>query len=122
MKRMDELPAEIRCPGMDLRGEAQRLMGLGQLDEAVKCLFGHQLLLLDRRGMLQLSSGKTNGKYVTETRRARSEAAKLLGNTVAAFEASYFGRHTPTAESFRQLWSDNERLESIEVESMGSAK
>ncbi len=113
MKRIEELPAELRRTDVDLRTEAERLMNLGYLDEAIKCLFGHQLLLLDRRGFLRLSRGKTNGRYVMETRRESAESASLLRATVDAFEASYFGRHTPTAEAFRHLWQGNERLEAL---------
>ncbi len=45
--RIKELPAELRRDNMDLKSEALRLMNAGDLDEAVKCLFGYQLLLLD---------------------------------------------------------------------------
>jgi hypothetical protein len=113
MRRMKELPAELRRTDVDLRTEAERLMKLGELDEAIKCLFGHQLLLLDRRGALRLARGKTNGRYVSETRRELPEAAGLLRETVAVFEASYFGRHSPTVETFRSLWMDNEQLERL---------
>jgi hypothetical protein len=113
MRRIKELPAELRRTDVDLRTEAERLMKLGELDEAIKCLFGHQLLLLDRRGALRLARGKTNGRYVSETRRELPEAAGLLRETVAAFEASYFGRHSPTVETFRSLWMGNEQLEQL---------
>jgi len=115
MKRIQELPLELRRTDVDLRTEAERLMNLGQLDEAINCLFGHQLITLDRRGFLRLSRGKTNGRYVTETKRDSPEAALLLKSTVLAFEASYFGRHTPAMELFRQLWQANSRLEALTV-------
>ncbi|MGV3484304.1 MAG: DUF4129 domain-containing protein [Planctomycetaceae bacterium] len=111
LRRIDELPAELRRTDVDLRTEAERLMNLGALDEAIKCLFGHQLLVLDRRRFLRLSRGKTNGRYVMETKRRSSEAAALLRSSADAFEASYFGRHTPTRQAFERLWQDNERLE-----------
>jgi hypothetical protein len=116
MKRIQELPLELRRTDVDLRTEAERLMNLGQLDEAIKCLFGHQLITLDRRGFLRLSRGKTNGRYVAETRKDSIEAASLLKATVMAFEASYFGRHTPAMDLFRQLWQGNSRLESLVVQ------
>lgn len=113
IQRMEQLPAELRRTDVDLRSEAERLMNLGKLDEAIKCLFGHQLLMLDRHGFLRLSRGKTNGRYVVETRKKKPEAAVLLNATVSDFEASYFGRHTPTLIGFRDLWEGNQRLESL---------
>lgn len=113
INRIKELPAELRRTDVDLRTEAARLMELGDYDEAVKCLFGHQLLLLDRHGTIRLSRGKTNGRYVVETRRSMPEAAKLLQSTVHVFEASYFGRHTPTRDAFENLWQGNQELESL---------
>ncbi len=112
-KRVEHLPAELRGSGINLRAEAERLMQQGDYDEAIKCLFGHQLLLLDRVGKLRLSRGKTNNRYVNETRRQSADAASLLRSTVSAFEASYFGRHTPSTETFAILWADNLRLESL---------
>jgi len=113
LKKMQELPAELRRSDVDLRSEAERLMNQGNYDEAIKCLFGHQLLLLDQCGFLRLTRGKTNGRYLSETRKSKSDAAILLQATVATFEASYFGRHTPTAPVFQSLWIGNQRLESV---------
>ena len=115
LQRIRELPLELRRTDVDLRTEAERLMNLGQFDEAIKCLFGHQLLILDRHGYVRLSRGKTNGRYVAETRKDSPPAASLLRATVMAFEASYFGRHTPTVDLFRQLWQGNEQLEGLTV-------
>jgi len=113
IQRMEQLPAELRRTDVDLRTEAERLMNLGKLDEAIKCLFGHQLLMLDRCGFLRLARGKTNGRYVVEAHKKKPEAAFLLNATVSDFEASYFGRHTPTLVGFRELWAGNQRLESL---------
>ena len=88
-------------------------MKLGAYDAAILCLFGHQLLLLDRRGILRLSRGKTNSRYVAESKRESPETATLLRATADAFEASYFGRHTPTPEAFANLWQANEQLEKL---------
>lgn len=113
LTRIQELPAELRRTNVDLRAEAERLMNTGNLDDAIKCLFGHQLLVLDRCGFLRLSRGKTNGRYVGETKTSKPEAGFLLSSTAAAFEASYFGRHTPTTSAFHDLWESNVRLESL---------
>jgi hypothetical protein len=121
LKRMEELPAGLRQMGHDLRSEAEKWMTAGQFDEAIKCLFGHQLLILDRGGLIRLSRGKTNGRYVSETKATNANAADLLRTTVAAFEASYFGRRPPTAASFSDLWAANQRLESMSIPTPGSS-
>ena len=94
-----------------LRSEAERLMNEGEYDQAIILLFGHQLLLLDRVGMLRLNRGKTNRKYVRETRALDPESADRLQGTVTAFERSYFGRHLITAREFADLWQANAELE-----------
>ncbi len=91
IERMKHLPAELRRTDVNLRSEAERLMNQGEYDQAIILLFGHQLLLLDRVSMLRLNRGKTNRKYVRETRAADPDTAKRLQATVTAFERSYFG-------------------------------
>jgi len=110
-RRLEQLPAELRVETLDPRNEAQRLMRLGRFDEAIAALFAHQLILLDRCGWLRLSRGKTNQRYVGETRVHSTTGEQLLAQTVTAFEASYFGKLTPTAERFAGLWADNAKLE-----------
>lgn len=110
-RRMEQLPAELRVESLDPRSETERLMRLGRLDEAIAALFAHQLILLDRCGWLRLSRGKTNQRYVGETRLHSATGEQLLAQTVTVFEASYFGKLTPTAERFARLWADNAKLE-----------
>lgn len=111
-QRIEQLPAELgRSTALDWRSEAERLMREGHLERAVVYLFGHQLLLLDRAGILRLSRGKTNGRYVREARREDAPAAEHLQATVTLFERSYFGRHGITGEEFAALWQRNEQLE-----------
>lgn len=119
--RMKELPAELRRENMDLKSEAVRLIECGDLDEAVKCLFGYQLLLLDRQGFLRLSRGKTNNRYVNEVRSRSAEAMELLRSTVDAFEASYFGKHSPSSTLCQRLLESNRMLESIATAQEGVA-
>ena len=111
IERMKHLPAELRRTDVNLRSEAERLMREGQYDQAIILLFGHQLLLLDRFGMLRLNRGKTNRKYVRETRATDNDAAARLQDTVSAFERSYFGRHSIGQREFVELWHANEELE-----------
>lgn len=111
IERMKHLPAELRRTDVNLRSEAERLMKAGQFDQAIILLFGHQLLLLDHAGLLRLSRGKTNGRYVRETRGADRDCGDWLRLTATNFEKSYFGRHEITAEEFTALWRFNELLE-----------
>ncbi len=111
VERMKQLPAELRRTGIDLREEALRLMEQSEFEQAVILLFGHQLLLLDRAGLLRLSRGKTNGRYVRETRAIDPALARRLDTTVTSFERSYFGRHSIDADEFARLWENNVGLE-----------
>ena len=111
IERMKHLPAELRRTDVNLRSEAERLMNEGQFDQAIILLFGHQLLLLDHAGLLRLSRGKTNGRYVRETRGADRASADRLRMTATAFERSYFGRHAISGQEFKALWHSNELLE-----------
>ena len=113
LERFSRLPSELRGDAKDLRSEVERLMALGRFDQAIVALFGHQLLLLDRGRMLRLARGKTNRRYLHESRSQSPAAYEILGRTVTAFEACYFGEHPPTLEAFAALWEDNLRLESM---------
>jgi len=121
LERMKHLPAELRRTDVNLRSEAHRLMQSGNYDQAIILLFGHQLLLLDRFGMLRLNRGKTNRKYVRETRSSDPTAAKSLQTTVTAFERSYFGRHTISQREFANIWQANQQLEKGIEQKQGEA-
>lgn len=111
LERMKHLPAELRRTDVNLRSEAERLMNEGKFDQAIILLFAHQLLLLDRAGMLRLNRGKTNGKYYRETRAVDRGTADRLRATINAFERSYFGRHEIDRDEFGELWASNAQLE-----------
>lgn len=111
LERMKHLPPELRRTDVNLRSECERLMNENRFDQAIILLLGHQLLLLDQNGLLRLSRGKTNGRYVRETRGHDSSCGQWLRATTDAFEQSYFGRHEIPAEVFGELWRQNEHLE-----------
>ena len=121
LERIKHLPPELRRTDVNLRSECERLMGQSQFEQAIILLLGHQLLLLDRNGLLRLSRGKTNGRYVRETRSRDEACAKWLRETADAFEQSYFGRHEIPAEVFTVLWQQNEKMESAAA-SFGDVK
>ncbi|MEL6107371.1 MAG: hypothetical protein AAFU85_15130 [Planctomycetota bacterium] len=112
LERIKHLPPELRRTDVNLRTECERLMKDGRFDQAIILLLGHQLLLLDRIGFLRLSRGKTNGRYVRETRTNDSQCGDWLRDTADAFEQSYFGRHEIPREAFDRLWGQNAELES----------
>lgn len=111
LERIKHLPKELRRTDVNLRSEAQRLMKASQYDQAIILLFAHQLLLLDRYGMLRLNRGKTNRRYIRETRAANEQVAACIEATIASFERSYFGRHKITRNEFADTWRLNDQLE-----------
>lgn len=121
LERMKHLPKELRRTDVNLRSEAQRLMQASQYDQAIILLFAHQLLLLDRYGMLRLNRGKTNRKYIRETRDTNEQVANCLEATIASFERSYFGRHKISRNEFADTWRLNEQLEMRIEEKQGEA-
>ncbi|MEM0925163.1 MAG: hypothetical protein AAGJ83_03925, partial [Planctomycetota bacterium] len=54
LERIKHLPPELRRTDVNLRSECERLMNEEQFDQAIILLLGHQLLLLDRHGLLRL--------------------------------------------------------------------
>ena len=111
LERIKHLPPELRRTDVNLRTECERLMKENRFDQAIILLLGHQLLLLDQNGLLRLNRGKTNGRYVRETRSHDPQSAAWLRETADAFEQSYFGRHDIPQLAFQQLWRQNEELE-----------
>ncbi len=121
LERIKHLPPELRRTDVNLRTECERLMKEGMYEQAIILLLGHQLLLLDRNGLLRLGRGKTNGKYVRETHSCHHQCATWLRATADAFEQSYFGRHALSGEVFAELWTQNDQMETAAT-SYGEAK
>lgn len=107
---MEQLPEAVRGQAIDLRSQAWQSFRQSDLQRAMICLFGHQLLLLDQHALLRLERGKTNRAYLQELA-GNPAAEQVLRQTVRWFDASYFGYHPVTAERFGELWRENERLE-----------
>lgn len=108
--RMEQLPEAVRGQATDLRSQAWESFQQSDLQRAMICLFGHQLLLLDQHALLRLERGKTNRAYLRELA-GNPAAEQVLRQTVRWFDASYFGYHLVTAKRFGELWRENERLE-----------
>ena len=104
-----QLPGELR-PGVDDPwAEAQRLRAAGDFAGAVIYLFAHQLLSLDRAGLIRLVPGWTGRHYVRWLR--DPILADSLGATLRLFEEIYYGHRRPSATAFEQVWKRRRRLE-----------
>ncbi|TWT67476.1 DUF4129 domain-containing protein [Allorhodopirellula solitaria] len=119
-QRISELPSELRTTDVSPRAELERLMELGDFDQAIIYLYGHQLLMLDRIGWIRLSRWKTNRQYLREAQQSSESASTPLRHTVAAFEQSYFGKHRLSGEQFQRLWDENLAMESFLAASGGA--
>jgi hypothetical protein len=97
-----DLPEELR-PGLDDPwGEAQRRRGAGDFAGAVIYLFAHQLLSLDRAGLIRIVPGSTGRHYVRWLR--DPVLVDSLGATLRLFEEIYYGHRRPSAAVFEQVW------------------
>jgi hypothetical protein len=100
--RLADLPEGLASGGGDPWSEAMRRKAMGDLAGAVICLFAHQLLCLDRMGLIRLVPGLTGRQYVRGLR--DRELVDCVGATLALFEWVYYGRRTPSAAAFDDVW------------------
>ena len=89
--------------------EAQRRRLAGDFAGAVIYLFAHQLLSLDRAGLIRLAPGWTGRQYVRWLR--DPVLVDSLGATFRLFEEIYYGHRRPSAQAFEQVWSRAQALE-----------
>jgi hypothetical protein len=101
--RLAQLPEGIRPGGDDPWAEAEKRRAAGDLAGAVVCVFAHQLLALDREGLIRLVPGRTGRQYVHGLR--DPELLDVLGGTLGLFEAVYYGQRRPSADLFERVWS-----------------
>ncbi len=103
LDRVEALPMEVDESVTDLLAEARRRQQSGDLSTAVVYLFSHQLLELDRHHLIRLVKGKTNRQYLREIMRNARQPEPLhstVRETVALFEAAFFGGHPPRESDF----------------------
>lgn len=115
--RITMLPAGMGSSSVaDPWAEAVERRRQGDYAGAVIFLFAHQLLELDRRGLIRLTTGGTGRKYVRSLDDSRLR--ELLSATLGLFEQAYYGHKQPTATSFEPVWAGGqlfqEHLASIE--------
>lgn len=108
-QRTTSLPTGLQIDLTDPLGEARRLRDLGNLSDAIICLFVHQLLTLDRLGQIRMAPGKTARQLVRSINDPRPR--RWVEPTSRLFEAVYYGRLAPTTAAFEAAWADAEALE-----------
>ncbi len=115
LDRVEALPMEVDEGVTDLLAEARRRQQSGDLSGAITYLFSHQLLELDRHHLIRLVKGKTNRQYLREIKRNARQPEPLHGivrETVALFEAAFFGKHPPREADFASCWNQVEDFNS----------
>ena len=106
---LSHLPDEF-LPGLDDPwAEAQRRRAAGDLAGAIIYLFAHQLLSLDRSGLIRLAPGWTGRQYV------RGLRDPLIGDALAStnclFEEYFYGHKAPSPHEFDHVWRRAQELE-----------
>lgn len=114
--RVEALPVDVDAGVTDLLAEARRLRERGDFARAVVYLFSHQLVQLDRHGLVRLAKGKTNRQYLREVARAPGAPAGLgpmIERVMLQFEAAFFGGRPPSAEAFEAAWAEVEPFHAL---------
>lgn len=108
--RVEALPFMAARVQSDLLAEARRHYEQGNYREAIIYLFSFELVELDRHGVIRLERGKTNRRYLREAA-ARPPLARVLEQTMVAFEAVFFGKHDLDRAGFEACWSQVSQFE-----------
>ncbi len=87
----------------DLLAAAELHYRDGRYREAIICLFGHELVELDKRQLIRLAKGKTNRQYLRELGPRRA-LQQLVGRTVIVFEDVFFGNRPIDRARFESCW------------------
>lgn len=106
-QRIENLPVQPSTRQGSFLELARQHYQAADFSEAIVYLFSHQLLQLDKAGLVRLTKGKTNRQYLSELRHS-DELRSVLGQTTVAFEDVFFGKHTLTRERFERCWKRNE--------------
>ena len=110
-RRIESLPFPLRAAQSDLLAEARRCRREGRYGEAIKFLFSHELVQLDKHQFLRLARGKTNRQYLREL--GGGALAGLLENTMIVFEDFFFGNYAIDRARFEACWGELERFETL---------
>jgi hypothetical protein len=107
--RLERLPEVLRPETLDPWSEAVHSRARGDYARAVVCLFAHQLVTLDRLRHVRLVPGRTGRQLVRGIN--DRELRGSVDATLRLFEAVYYGRHIPSAESFEAVWAAAEAFQ-----------
>lgn len=105
--RLESLPFHVKRPDSDLLAEARRCYDKGDFNEAIVYLFSYELVELDKRHLIRLAKGKTNGQYLREVRKNHA-IEDILEVTMRAFEDVFFGQRTLSRDGFERCWGQLE--------------
>lgn len=109
--RITMLPAGMGSSAVaDPWAEAVERRRQGDYAGAVVFLFAHQLLELDRLGLIRLTPGGTGRKYVRSLDDSRLR--ELLSATLGLFEQAYYGHKRLSATSFEPVWAGVQSFQS----------
>jgi Domain of unknown function (DUF4129) len=89
--------------------EAQRRRLAGDNAGAIIYLFAHQLISLDRAGLIRLAPGWTGRQYVRWLR--DPVLVDSLSATLGLFEEIYYGHRLPSRGAFEHVWGRAQALE-----------
>jgi len=109
LARVERLPTGIDIDETDPMRAALACRSRGDLGRAVVLLFAHQLLLLDRLGLIRLSPGRTGRQLVRSI--SVEDIRGAVSQTLRMFEDVYYGHRDPDPVAFDALWAEAETLE-----------
>jgi hypothetical protein len=104
-RRFEALPFPVKAARFDLLAEARRHYEEGRYGEAIKYLFSHELIELDKHRVVRLTRGKTNRQYLRELGGPRGPLGAIFEATMLVFEDSFFGNHTIERARFESCWT-----------------
>lgn len=103
-EQLGALPEPARIPAGELLSRAEALAARGEYGAAMVLLHAWQLVELHRRGAVELSRGKTNGRYAAEVARALPDVAPLFRRSTRLFEDAFFGGLPVSRDDFNAVW------------------
>lgn len=106
---IEALPIDLRSGPIDFLEQVKLYLQRGEFHLAIIYLFSHELLELDKRHLLRLVKGKTNGQYVRELG-DRPALARGLRIIAAAFEEAYFGGRRLSERQFDACWNAHQEI------------